>query len=259
VKNVGEFSGPSGIAARFLFPTHEKGGIAMLHLPKDSTSRRRKSRRRDSRSPLARLRPVAVPARRPTARLADKSPISALSDKPSGASLEGFLFPDTYLFLPNAKPSDVLAVFEENFNVKIKSIDDAIRAFKKPLKDIVIMASILEAEARTTETRRIIAGILWKRLSIGMPLQVDAPFQYIIGKNTFQLTTGDLKFDSPYNTYLYKGLPPGAIGNPGLDAILATTYPQGNDYLYFLTTDDGVAIYGRNFEEHKANKARYLN
>ena len=152
----------------------------------------------------------------------------------------------------------MLAVFEENFNVKIKSIDDAIRAFKKPLKDIVIMASILEAEARTTETRRIIAGILWKRLDIGMPLQVDAAFQYIDGKTTFQLATSDLETDSPYNTYTRKGLPPTPITNPGLDAILATITPIKTPYLYYLTDKDGKMHYAVTHEGHLANKEKYL-
>ncbi len=173
-------------------------------------------------------------------------------------SKEGYLFPDTYLFLPNAKPAGVLKVFEKNFNSKIKSIDEAVRVFKRPLKDIVIMASILEAEARTTETRRIVAGILWKRLSIGMPLQVDAPFQYIIGKNTFQLTLNDLKFDSPYNTYLYKGLPPGAIGNPGLDSLKSAVTPIKTDYLYYLSDVKGNMYYGKTFAEHVINKEKYL-
>jgi UPF0755 protein len=120
------------------------------------------------------------------------------------------------------------------------------------------MASILEAEARTTETRKIISGILWKRMEIGMPLQVDAPFQYIIGKNTFQLTTNDLKFDSPYNTYKYKGLPPGPIGNPGLDAISATVNPIKTNYLYYLSDVRGNMHYAKTFAEHVINKEKYL-
>ncbi|MDO8482624.1 MAG: endolytic transglycosylase MltG, partial [bacterium] len=105
---------------------------------------------------------------------------------------EGYLFPDTYLFLPNAKSAKIISTLLNNFDLRIKSIEDKIKSFNKPVKDVVVMASILEAEARTTETRRVISGILWRRLEIGMPLQVDAPFQYIIGKNTFQLTLNDL-------------------------------------------------------------------
>ena len=171
---------------------------------------------------------------------------------------EGYLFPDTYFFLPNVKPEQVISTLRDNFNLKLKNIDLTLKSFKKSLKDIVIMASILEAEARTAETRKIIAGILWKRLSLGMPLQVDAPFQYIIGKNTFQLTANDLKFDSPYNTYLYKGLPPGAIGNPGLDALTAAITPTKTPYLYYLSDVRGNMHYAVTHDEHVANKERYL-
>lgn len=171
---------------------------------------------------------------------------------------EGYLFPDTYLFLPNANPQTIVSTLENNFDAKIKTIDGAIKSFKKPLKDVVVMASILEAEARTTETRETISGILWKRLGLGMPLQVDAPFQYIIGKNTFQLTLDDLKFDSPYNTYKYKGLPPTAIGNPGIDALTAAVTPTKSPYFFYLSDVRGNMHYTKTYEEHLANKERYL-
>ena len=172
--------------------------------------------------------------------------------------MEGYLFPDTYFFMQNSKPELIVATLRSNFNLKIKTIDDKIKIFGKPLKDIVTMASIIEAEARTTETRKVISGILWKRLAIGLPLQVDAPFQYIIGKNTFQLTTNDLKFDSPYNTYKYKGLPPAPIGNPGLDAMIAAVTPKKSPYLFYLSDIRGNMHYAKTFEEHVANKERYL-
>jgi UPF0755 protein len=127
------------------------------------------------------------------------------------------------------------------------------------LKDSIIMASILENEARTTESRKIIAGILWKRLYLGMPLQVDSTFSYINGKNTYDLTLDDLKINSPYNTYLYKGLPPGPISNPGLDAINDAIYPTKTPYLYFLSSKSGDMYYAKTFEEHKRNKELYLN
>ncbi len=171
---------------------------------------------------------------------------------------EGYLFPDTYLFPPNAKPKQVMTVFQDNFKSKIQGLSDQLSAFGKPLKDVVIMASILEAEARTTETRKIIAGILWKRLSLGMPLQVDAPFQYIIGKNTFQLTDQDLKINSPYNTYIHTGLPPTAIDNPGLDALTSEVNPTKSPYFYYLSDVRGNMHYAKTYEEHLANKEKYL-
>lgn len=171
---------------------------------------------------------------------------------------EGYLFPDTYFFLPNATTTDIITTMKNNFDGKIKTIGAEIKAFKKSQKDIVVMASILEAEARTTETRKIISGILWKRLSLGMPLQVDAPFQYIIGKNTFQLTTADLKYDSPYNTYKYTGLPPTPIGNPGLDALTDAVTPTKSPYFYYLSDVRGNMHYAVTYGEHLINKEKYL-
>jgi UPF0755 protein len=174
------------------------------------------------------------------------------------SSDEGYLFPDTYLFLPNATTEDIIAELKNNFAKKIETIKDDITNFKKPLVDIIKLASIVEEEARTTETRRVVAGILWQRLDLGMPLQVDASFKYINGKVTKDLTLADLKIDSPYNSYLYKGFPPTPICNPGLDSIRAVTNPIKTDYLYFLSDKVGEMHYAKTFAEHLRNKERYL-
>jgi UPF0755 protein len=171
---------------------------------------------------------------------------------------EGYLFPDTYLFLPNVTTADLLPVLKENFAKRIATIKSEITNFKKPLADIIKVASIVEEEAVTTESRRVVAGILWRRLSIEMALQVDTSFKYINGKGTAELTLADLKIDSPYNSYLYKGLPPTPIANPGLDSILATVTPTKTDYLYFLTDDKGGMHYARTYAEHLQNKELYL-
>ncbi len=171
---------------------------------------------------------------------------------------EGYLFPDTYFLPPTAVPLDVIGHMEENFIEKIKSIQKDIELYGKSEKDVVTMASILEGEAKDSESRRIVAGILWKRISIGMPLQVDATFKYINGKDSSNLTLDDLKIDSAYNTYTNKGLPPTPINNPGLDALLAAVTPIKTDYLYFLTGTDGKMYYAKTFEAHKVNKAKYL-
>lgn len=173
-------------------------------------------------------------------------------------SREGFLFPDTYFISQSATPAEVIGLMERTFEKRVMSAEQAIRQSGKSLKEIVIMASILEEEARTTESRRTIAGILWKRLSIGMPLQVDAAFLYINGKNTYQLTVDDLAIDSPYNTYKYAGLPPGPITNPGLDSIIAAATPVKSKYLYYLSDRKGAIYYAATFEEHKVNKEKYL-
>jgi UPF0755 protein len=171
---------------------------------------------------------------------------------------EGYLFPDTYLFLPNVTVEDVITELKNNFTKKIESLKSDIVLFKKPLTDIIKMASLVEEEARTEETRRVVAGILWHRLNLGMPLQVDSSFKYINGKGTKDLSLADLKIDSPYNSYLYKGLPPTPICNPGLDSILATISPIKTDFLYFLSDSAGGMHYAKTFAEHLRNKEIYL-
>lgn len=171
---------------------------------------------------------------------------------------EGYLFPDTYNFLPNQNVEDIISVMENTFTKRLESVNTEILAFKKPLGDVIKMASILEGEARTTETRRIIAGILWKRLTLGMPLQVDASFKYINGKGVFDLTPDDLKIDSPYNSYTHTGLPPTPISNPGLDAIISAVTPIKTKYLYFIADKDGNMHYAVTYEEHLANIEKYL-
>jgi len=171
---------------------------------------------------------------------------------------EGFLFPDTYSFFSNATSSQVILAMEKNFYEKIAILQPIINAFGKPLKDIVIMASLLEKEVRTTETRQKVAGILWKRLRIGMPLQVDAVFPYIFAGKAYDLRDGDLLVDSPYNTYKYKGLPSGAISNPGIDSLRAVVTPIDTPYLYYLSDREGGMHYAKTHEEHLKNRAKYL-
>ena len=172
---------------------------------------------------------------------------------------EGFLFPDTYRFYKDATPKDIIEKMRENFNKKID--DDILQEIvheKYTLTNIVIMASLLEEEVKSTEDRKLVAGILWKRLSLNMGLNVDAALTYVLGKTSHELTQEDLKYDSPYNTYRYRGLPPGPISNSGLDAILAALRPTSSQYLYYLTDKDGSVHYAKNLEEHKINKFRYL-
>jgi UPF0755 protein len=120
------------------------------------------------------------------------------------------------------------------------------------------MASLLEREANTAKDRRIVAGILWERLKIGMPLQVDAVFSYILEKDAYAPLFEDLKIESPYNTYLYRGLTPTPIGNPGIDAILAAAEPTKTKYLYYLTGKDGHMYYATTFAGHQSNREKYL-
>lgn len=172
---------------------------------------------------------------------------------------EGYLFPDTYFFIPGTKPQEVTERLRARFDERIGTILDEFAASGRELDEIVIMASIIEREAKTEEDMRIISGILWDRLENDMPLQVDAPFGYIHDENGYTPTARDLETDSPYNTYLNRGLPATAIANPGLTALLAAMIPLETPYVYYLTGRDGLMRYARTFEEHKENRALYLD
>ncbi len=174
------------------------------------------------------------------------------------ADQEGYLFPDTYFFPENTSEADVIARMKVNFEKKIKLFMPEVEASKHSLRDVLIMASILEKEVATDEDRAIVSGILWKRLDQSIPLQVDAPFMYILGKKSSELTQTDLKMYSAYNTYKNHGLPKGPINNPGTSAIRAALFPKATPYFYYLADKDGVTHYAKTFDEHKANKQKYL-
>lgn len=175
-----------------------------------------------------------------------------------GKPYEGYLFPDTYLFVPNTDAESIVKTMRANFTAKTAALSGDINASGHSLSDIVVMASLIEKEARTSANRRIVAGILWDRLKLGMPLQVDAVFGYIYNRDTYSPSLADLKVVSPYNTYLHKGLPPGPINNPGLDAIEAVLHPTKTNYLYYLTDPDGVMHYATTYAQHQSNQRKYL-
>ena len=171
---------------------------------------------------------------------------------------EGYLFPDTYFFLPNANEGVVIQTLRQNFDSQIATIAPQIARSTRSLSDIVVMASIIEREAYNSADRRMISGVLWNRIKRGMPLQVDVTFAYTHGKGTFQITIKDLVTPSPYNTYINKGLPPTPIGNPSLDSLIAAVEPTPNDYLYFLADRRGVTHFCKTYACQLANKARYF-
>lgn len=172
---------------------------------------------------------------------------------------EGYLFPDTYFIQVTATASSTIKMFVDNFKRKADVIMPEIEPPGKTLGEIIIMASILEGEAKSREDMAIVSGILWKRLALGIPLQVDTSFIYVNGKTTKELTLEDLKINSPFNTYLYRGLPPTPISNPGLESIKAALNPTTTPYLYFLTGDNGEMHYSRTFDEHVSKKLKYLS
>lgn len=172
---------------------------------------------------------------------------------------EGYLFPDTYRVRKDATQKEVAQKMLDNFEIKVtEEMRKDIAAQGKTIFDIVRMASIIEAEVPHEEDRPVIAGILWKRLDIGMALQVDSTLNYAIGGKRASLTSEQLKIDSPYNTYKYRGLPPTPIGNPGLLALRAAIYPRHSAYWYFLSGKDGKTHFAKTLDEHNENKARYL-
>ncbi|MFH1890000.1 MAG: endolytic transglycosylase MltG [Candidatus Kuenenbacteria bacterium] len=195
----------------------------------------------------------------PGDRIDFKQNYDFLNDKPDSASLEGYLFPDTYRFFIESGMKDILNKMLDNFDKKLtQQMRADIQAKDKTIFDIIRMASIIEREVRTEEDRPIVAGIFWKRLDAGMALEADSTVNYITGKNTPAVSLEDLQIDSPYNTYKYPGLPPGPISNPGLASIEAAIYPEESDYWFFLTDSEGMVHYAENFDEHVENKRKYL-
>ncbi len=194
-----------------------------------------------------------------------------LAGKPKTAGLEGFLFPDSYRFYESAlNPASsspeqisnlIIKKMLDNFSQKFTS-EMQVQATKQNLSiyKIITLASIIEKETGASLTeKKIIAGIFYNRLKVGMPLQSDATVNYVTKKNEAMPSEADTKTDSPYNTYKYAGLPPGPIANPSLNAIIAALYPSESDYMYFLHDQKtGQAIYAKTFDEHIKNKFKYL-
>lgn len=181
---------------------------------------------------------------------------SFLDDKPAKADLEGYFFPDTYQIRKGESCEDVLNAMLANFDKKLTpELKAEIKIQKKSIFDIVTMASMIEKEVRTLDDKEIVSGILWKRIAISMPLQLDSTVIYATGNPNISIK--DTRVDSPYNTYKYYGLPKGPISNPGIDSINSAIYPKKTDYWYFLT--DGKTIFSETLQQHNAAVAKYLS
>jgi len=146
-----------------------------------------------------------------------------------------------------------------NFYEQIKTIETEILSFEHPLEDIVKMASLIEREAANYEDRRRIAGVLWNRIDIGMPLQVDAVFAPLLGKSTYDLTREDLATDSLYNLHINTGLTPTPIANPGLEAIKATINPINTEDIFYLSDRAGNFYFAETLDQHNYNRDNFLN
>lgn len=190
-----------------------------------------------------------------------KYPVSELYDEypflKGATSLEGFLFPDTYRFFYGSDPDVVVTVLLDTFVEKLSPLIADIKEYERrniviqrqefTIREVVTIASLIEKEIPDSNERRLVSGIMHKRLQIGMPLQIDASVEYA-------KTHG-----SRYDTYQFYGLPPGPITNPGIDAIEAALNPRASSYLFYLSDpESGKTIFAKDFEEHKANQEKYL-
>lgn len=180
---------------------------------------------------------------------------------PDIISLEGYLFPLTYHFKDTDSEEQIINEMLKGFeNVYETEIKDRLKGTNKSLNDIIIMASIIEREAAIDDEMPLVASVFDNRLAIDMPLQSCATVQYIIKERKWILSNEETAIDSPFNTYKYRGLPVGAIASPSLKAILAAIEHPETDYMYFLAKNDGTGeqVYSRDYDEHLANKKKYL-
>lgn len=171
---------------------------------------------------------------------------------------EGYLFPDTYQIPYGWNVEKIIGMMTDNFERKLTPYQSEITKTGRTLSEIVKMASLIEKEVRTKEDKKIVSGIFWKRMKIGKPLESCATIAYIKKVNQWRYSYDDTRIESPYNTYLNIGLPPGPICNPGLESIEAALFPQESPYWYWLSTPEGKTIFSKTLEEHNIAKAKYL-
>lgn len=218
----------------------------------------------------------------------NRSGYAFLETVPSKVDLEGYFFPDTYRIAKNATQTEILGILLDTFQTKFKQasktstykdgyyvlpgyegmhIKDRV-APGLTLHEVVALAAIVEKETgrageaatsdRLLEERKKVAGIFLNRLSIGQALQSDATVNYITKSGRSSSSLADTEIDSPYNTYKYAGLPPGPISNPSLSSLTAVLDPIKTDYFYFLHSSTGEIYYAKTFDDHVANKNKYL-
>lgn len=176
--------------------------------------------------------------------------------KPANADLEGYIYSETYNFNVGATVEDILkGTFEEFYNIIQKN--NLIKGFASHGLDLyqgITLASIVQREANGADDQKQVAQVFYSRLSSDMMLGSDVTYQYIADKTG---VARDTKLDSPYNTRLYAGMPPGPISNPGLSALIAVASPASGDYLYFLSGDDDITYFAMTNGEHEANIVKH--
>lgn len=188
----------------------------------------------------------------------DASQIQDLA--PGARTLEGFLFPATYQFPHRPAPQDVTAAMVRKFREAWAQLNANAALNGRSLGEIVTLASLVERETPKADERPLVAAVFTNRLRLGRGLQCDPTVIYalqLVGRYNGTLTSADLRFDSAYNTYRYRGLPPGPIGNPGIESLRAALAPANVDYLYFVANTQGGHFFSKTLEEHNRNVRRY--
>lgn len=169
----------------------------------------------------------------------------------NGPSFEGYLFPDTYFFSGQETPAQIIERMVANFRVQLpEGMAEQLTTLNLNLNELIALASIVEWECMIPSEARVIASVYHNRLRKGMLLQADPTVSYALGKGPSRLYYSDLKVDSPYNTYMYSGLPPGAINNPGRRSIEAALHPVQTPYLFFVAQGDGTHAFTSTFNDH---------
>lgn len=194
--------------------------------------------------------------------LQEKIPSYQDSWKPALEAQEGYLFPDTYLIPKGADITTIINLMQGTFEKKYETIQITNTSLSK--EQLVIIASLIEREAKLAQDRPLIASVITNRLRLGMPIQIDATIQYALGYQPDQktwwkknLTFEDLKVNSPYNSYTQAGLPPTPIANPGLEVLQAAANPAATDYLFYISDSLGNNHYAKTLAEHNANIKKY--
>lgn len=173
--------------------------------------------------------------------------------------LEGYLFPDTYSLYRGISEAEIVRAMLSRFKTTFGPAFEARAAeLGMAVANVLALASIIEKEARAPEERTVISGVFHNRLRIGMKLESCATVRYVMKDPHAPITEREMAIDSPFNTYVYYGLPPGPICSPGLASIQAALYPGQVDYLYFVAKPDGTHAFARTFAEHQQNIRKYL-
>lgn len=190
--------------------------------------------------------------------LQDNYTYDFLPEQANQARLEGYLFPDTYEITEDITAHEIidnmLSNFADHWN---REFAELARTKDREASEIIIVASLIEKEAQVAKERNRIAGVIYNRLAIGMPLQIDATVLYSLGEHKEQISYQDLKVNSPYNTYLHPGLPIGPIANPGTESIKAALNPEKHSFYYYVAQGNGSHYFSKTYAEHQDAIKKY--